>query len=135
MNEKIVLIGDSITEAFKAAELLPEFNIINKGQFGDNTAGVLARLEKDVIEENPDRVFLLIGTNDFALERTDDELIENINKIIDELIENLKDTKIYLTPILPTKDIENRPNDRIREVNLILFILTQKYEIEYFDFQ
>ncbi len=133
MDKKIVLIGDSITEAFKTAELLPEHNIINKGIYGDNTTGVLKRIEKDVIEENPDMVFILIGTNDFACEKTDDELTSNISEIIETLTENLEGTKIYLTPILPTKDIENRPNERIRGVNQILKMLTEKYGIEYFD--
>jgi len=133
MNRKILLIGDSITEAFKTDKLLPELNIINKGVYGDNTTGVLARLEKDVIDQNPDVVFVLIGTNDFALERTDDELTGNIDKIINILTEKLENAAIYLTPILPTRNIENRPNERIREVNNTLKMLTQKYGIRYFD--
>lgn len=133
MDKKILLIGDSITEAFKTSELLPEYNIINKGIYGDNTTGVLKRIERDVIEENPDQVFILIGTNDFALERSDDELTSNICEIIELITENLDDVIVYLTPILPTKNIENRPNDRIRGVNEILKMLTEKYGIEYFD--
>ena len=133
MNKKIILIGDSITNAFKTSELLPEFNIINKGVYGDNTTGVLARLQKDVIDENPDAVFILIGTNDFACEKTDEELISNINEIVESVIEDCGKAEIFLTPILPTKNIENRPNDRIRGVNLILYTLTQKYGIGYFD--
>jgi lysophospholipase L1-like esterase len=133
MNEKIVLIGDSITFGFETKELLPEFNIVNKGIYGDNTTGVLVRLENDVIKENPDKVFVLIGTNDFALERSDEELINNISEILDELSERLKDAKIYLTPLLPTLNIDNRPNDRIRGVNLKLRLLTEKYKINYFD--
>jgi lysophospholipase L1-like esterase len=133
MQKKIILIGDSITEAFKTNDLLPNFNIINKGIYGDNTTGVLNRLKKDVIDEKPDSVFLLIGTNDFALERTDEELTGNIKKIINELLTGLPGSKIYLTPILPTNAIENRPNDRIREVNKTLLEFTKEKGIVYFD--
>ena len=81
----------------------------------------------------PDLLFILIGTNDFACEKTDEELTGNIENIIETLTESLDKTKIYLTPILPTKDIENRPNERIRKVNDVLKMITQKYGVEYFD--
>lgn len=133
MKQKIILIGDSITYSFDVNKLLPEYYIINKGIYGDNSLGVLKRIEQDVIQNNPDFVFLLIGTNDFALERTDEELLSTINEIIISMISSLPRTKIFLTSILPTNKIENRPNDRILKVNVHIHNIAIKRNVNYFD--
>lgn len=129
----VVLIGDSITEAFKTNELLPHFNIINKGVYGDYTEGVYTRLQNDVIAENPAAVFVLIGTNDMARERSDDEIIASVTRIALTLKKQLPLSIIVLTSILPTRDIENRPNSRINRLNMRIKLLTEEIRIKYFD--
>ena len=133
MSEKIIFIGDSITEAFDVKKHLSEFNIINKGIYGDNTMGVLKRVDSDIINLNPDKVFILIGTNDFALNRTPEELIETYEQIIKKIIAHINSTDIYITSILPTRNIENRPIEIIKKANSCLFNLAQKYNLNYFD--
>lgn len=131
--KKVLLIGDSITQAFSMNENLNDFNIINKGIYGDNTQGVLSRLQKDVINEYPDYVFILIGTNDLALERSDEQILETIHNIIDTLTSSLVLAEIYLTSILPTSNIENRPNDRINSINKNLMKMVNNFGVHYFD--
>lgn len=128
---RILLIGDSITEGFKTSILLPEFEIINKGVYGDNTEGVLKRLEEHVLNETPDIVSVLIGTNDFALEKTNDQILENIEKII-VLLKNL-DAEIVICSILPVSNIINRSNHRINDVNCGVEELTMKHGINYWN--
>jgi len=128
---RILLIGDSITEGFNTSLLLPEYDIINKGVYGDNTDGVLKRLGKDVMDEMPDIVSVLIGTNDFALEKTDDQIIENIEKIIVSLKETV--TGIIICSILPVSNIINRPNERINSVNSRIEKLALKHNIKYWN--
>jgi lysophospholipase L1-like esterase len=132
-EKKIILIGDSITEAFPVNELLSDFNIFNKGIYGDNTNGVYNRLTIDVINEYPEYVFILIGTNDFALEKTDAQIVDTIHLILDKLCTTLVISEIYLTSILPTRNISNRPNDRINSINKSLNIMSQNFGIHYFD--
>lgn len=82
---KIVFFGDSITDAdrdrddpddlgkgfvlFAANKLRllypdKEIKILNRGVGGDRTADLLARIDKDVVNEKPDAVVMLIGIND-----------------------------------------------------------------------
>lgn len=76
----IVCLGDSITGGSNLAnylkwshilELMCEarcgpglVRVVNRGIGGDTTAGMRARLEKDVLSERPDVVVLLAGGND-----------------------------------------------------------------------
>jgi len=129
----LILLGDSITEAFPTEKLSDEYNIINKGVYGDNTSGVLSRLNKDVISHYPDVIYILIGTNDLARERTDEEIIKTLHLIIDKLTSSLILAEIYLTSILPTLDIANRPNARIDELNQKIKLLSDRFGIQYFN--
>lgn len=93
---KIVFFGDSITEAGrnlqdkhdlgngyvkiaagKLRPLYPEmsFEILNCGVGGDQTAELLARVQKDVVEEHPDVVVLEVGINDVWRRFTSEEFI------------------------------------------------------------
>lgn len=130
---KIILIGDSITSQFDTSKHLPEFNIINAGIYGDNTTGVLARLWQDVITEHPDKVFLLIGTNDMALDKTNEEIFETIKAITNKINKELKLTKLYLTSILPTRNLSNRPTERIIKLNINIKKLAEETENYYYD--
>ncbi|MDB5207650.1 MAG: family lipase, partial [Flavisolibacter sp.] len=58
-EKAIVFLGNSITERGVWSELLPGETIMNRGIGGDNTFGVLARLN-DVIRYKPKKIFLLI---------------------------------------------------------------------------
>lgn len=133
MKPTIVFLGDSITEAFDVKTLLSEFNIINKGIYGDNSMGVLDRIEKDAINLNPDYVFILIGTNDFALNRTPEQLADTYEKIIKRLAESMPSKNIYVTSILPTRNIENRPKEIITKANELLKKIASSYDANYFD--
>lgn len=77
---KVVFIGNSIVNGFphKRSQCFVSlyreatgFEVINKGQNGETTAAVLARLQKDALAHRPDLVYLLSGTNDFIYKETD----------------------------------------------------------------
>jgi len=68
---KIVLFGDSLTwggyggsyvDALR--RLLPEHQFVNAGVGGNTVINLLRRLERDVLEVQPDAVFVLVGGND-----------------------------------------------------------------------
>ena len=70
---KVICIGDSITQGYGVlphetwVELLNRQNeivFINKGINGDTSGGMLARFQKDVIEEKPRYVLIMGGAND-----------------------------------------------------------------------
>ena len=131
--KKIIFLGDSITEGFDLKHYFPDLNIVNKGIYGDNTDGVLARLHKDVIELNPDVIFLLIGTNDFACGKSNNMLIENLKKILTIIKSNLPAAAVYHSSILPVRGLDNRNNKDIKEVNNEMRTFCDATGITYFD--
>lgn len=78
---KIVCFGDSVTfgwnipypESYpmllqkKLKESYPEAIVINSGIGGDTTIGGLVRLQKDVLDYNPDIIIINLGLNDGIL--------------------------------------------------------------------
>ena len=134
MKNKIILLGDSITEVFPPDLIVfNDFIIINRGISGDNTEGVYKRLEKDVILESPLMVFVLIGTNDFAQGKKNSEIEENISKILTKLKISLNNAEIFAVSILPVRNIENRSNMRIIEVNNNIKRIAEETGVNYFN--
>lgn len=123
MKKKIVFIGNSIVagypwsrgksfvsrvrDALKGTEEnLPRpgfakdtgFIILNKGVNGDTTAGLLSRFNQDVLDQAPDMVFILSGTNDFIYrDASPEEAFANM-----ELMANLCDGLNTSLPSTPT---------------------------------
>ncbi len=64
---RVVFIGDSITEGWKALD--PAFfndTVIDRGISGQTTAQMLLRFRSDVLELHPALVHIMAGTNDIA---------------------------------------------------------------------
>lgn len=133
MMKKIILLGDSITEAFPADFFINEFEIVNKGISGDSTEGVYKRLPGDVISLKPDMVFLLIGTNDFAQGLSNGDITAGVFRILLSLKNALDTTIIVSVSILPVRDLENRSNARIIQVNNEIRNITEELNLKYFD--
>lgn len=73
---KIICIGDSLTYGLGVpvenswVEILnreTEYIVKNKGINGDTSGGMLARLERDVLSQDADIVFIMGGANDFIM--------------------------------------------------------------------
>tara|TARA_A100001388_G_scaffold271076_1_gene249369 strand:- start:390 stop:1076 length:687 start_codon:yes stop_codon:yes gene_type:complete len=95
-----VFIGDSITEQCIWNELFGDNRLINRGIGGDITEKVLNRL--DFLDgTKPSTVFLMIGTNDLGQNKSLEEIINNYQKIIQELSKKLPDAVIYMQSVLP----------------------------------
>lgn len=142
---QIVFLGDSITEFYRTAEFFHDYSTYNRGIAGDTTDGVLKRLEDNVIVLQPQKVFLLIGTNDLAKVKTDDKInyiTNNIIKIITILQTRLPKVKVYLISILPVNRIlslysrsvlKNRNNEDIDQINARLKQYCEENDITFID--
>lgn len=121
-NEVVLFLGDSITERFKLDIYMPSIYSINSGIGGNNTEDILNDIDNRVYKYKPKKVFLLIGINDILFtNKTDDEIINNINKIINN-INDKTNSKIYLESIYPVntnvkKDIPKDSNKKINNFN------------------
>lgn len=90
---KIACLGDSITfgygvprskswAALSSAE--SGFTLVNAGINGDTTGGMLARLDRDVLQAEPDIVMLLGGTNDLLANAPVGAIQANVMAIIQQ---------------------------------------------------
>jgi lysophospholipase L1-like esterase len=131
--KKILLTGDSITASFNTRKLLPEFKIINKGISGNKSAHLLKRLKRDLRATKPDIIFILIGTNDIAQGFTDKEILSNISSILRTPSQYAEDKNIFITSILPTRNNEPRPNERIRGLNKKIQTIVSELKVNYLD--
>ncbi|MFT3824348.1 MAG: GDSL-type esterase/lipase family protein [Chitinophagaceae bacterium] len=100
---EIIFLGDSITDIAEWADLLKNSKVKNRGISGDNTFGVLARLD-EVTGRKPAKVFIMIGINDIADNTADSIIVANYRNIIQRLRKESPATKIYIQSILPTND-------------------------------
>jgi len=65
-EERVVFLGDSITDLWNLAGYFPGRPYINRGIDGQTTPQMLLRFRQDVIALHPKAVIILAGTNDIA---------------------------------------------------------------------
>jgi lysophospholipase L1-like esterase len=65
-DNRVVFMGDSITDGWHLAEYFPGKPYINRGVAGQTTPQMLIRFRPDVIDLRPKAVVILAGTNDIA---------------------------------------------------------------------
>ena len=99
----VVFLGNSLTEYANWKELLGDSTVVNRGIAGDNTYGVLDRLE-EVISRRPDRLFLEIGVNDIAQDIPVAVIAANIATIVVRVKEGSPGTRVFVNSALPATD-------------------------------
>ena len=65
-ENRVVFLGDSITDYWKLADYFPGKPYINRGVDGQTTPQMLVRFRQDVIDLHPRVLVVLAGTNDIA---------------------------------------------------------------------
>ncbi|MCL1813382.1 MAG: GDSL-type esterase/lipase family protein [Treponema sp.] len=129
-NQKIVLIGDSITEGFEFTKSWEDLNnkyknkITNLGFSGDSTEHVIWRLENGEFPAgiDPEYVTLMIGVNN---KNSPESIAAGIGKILKIISTNAPRSKILLFSILPCgKGTDDPETKRMNAVNKII----QKYD-------
>ena len=96
-------------------------------------------MKKRAYQYNPSKVFLLIGTNDLIHNKSNEEIVEKVEKIIEEIKENRSKAEIYLQSIYPVNYklspymVKSRKNDDIKEINEKLEDYCEDNDITYID--
>ena len=120
-NVTIVALGDSLTYGWMVGkgyldfldEMLqskfPEsrFKLINKGIPGDTADGGLYRLREDVIDYNPDCVLIQFALNDSAVGISPDDYGSNVQKIIEQIMNDTQAEIVLVTSICLGNTSEN----------------------------
>lgn len=94
-----IFMGNSITEGGPWQELIGN-HAINRGIGGDISYGILKRLG-EIIEREPEKLFLMIGTNDMSKDIPERLVAANVKKAIIRVQKESPNTEIYLQSILP----------------------------------
>jgi len=120
-EERVVFLGDSITDSWKLDEYFPGKPYINRGISGQTTPQMLLRLRPDVIAHSPKAMVILAGTNDIA-GNTGPMSLEMIQQNYTSLAELAKANGITVifASVLPVHDYGLRPASTRRSPDLIL---------------
>jgi lysophospholipase L1-like esterase len=137
---RVVMLGDSITEGWAAADPgLFSNGVVNRGVSGQTSSQVLVRFRQDVIDLHPAAVHILIGTNDVAGNTgptTLDDIVGNIRSMIE--LARANHIRVILGAVLPTDHYfwapERRPARQIAEMNRRLAALAQAEGIVFVDY-
>ncbi|AFV10615.1 lipase/acylhydrolase, GDSL family [Thermacetogenium phaeum DSM 12270] len=133
--ERDLFMGDSITEGLSFYEYLDEANVI--AELGLTLAKAGKQLDR-VAGANPERVFLLFGTNDISPTVTDEEFLEDYEELLRALQTRVPQARIYvqsLLPVSPQAQVE-RPylnGSRIERLNASLKKLAASRGVGYLD--
>src|SRR3954471_3896324 len=108
-EDRVVFMGDSITDGWKLADYFPGRPFINRGISGQTTPQMLIRFRPDVIALQPKVVVILAGTNDLA-GNTGSMTLESIEDNLVTMAELAKanSIKVVFASILPISDYNQR---------------------------
>jgi lysophospholipase L1-like esterase len=125
----VVFLGDSLTEAGRWDEYFPELRTVNAGRSGDTTADVQDRLG-EVVAEGPSVVAVMVGTNDFGLRATVEQVVRGTENILWTLHHELPDARIIVVSVLPR---ERERAEWIRQVNIHVRQFSPSVKAEFVD--
>lgn len=142
-EQRVVFLGDSITDYWKLPDYFSGKPYINRGIDGQTTPEMLVRFRQDVIDLHPKVVVMLAGTNDIAgvTGPTSNEDIEANYASMAELARAHRIRMVFAS-VLPvhnyTHDAEEsfalRPRDRILALNKWLKDYCAKNRLVYLDY-
>ncbi len=101
----IIFLGNSITERAEWQELLADskYPVINRGIGGDNSFGILARMD-EIVNAKPKAIYLMDGINDQFRKLPHEVSVNNYRRIIRKIKQQSPKTKIYIESALPINE-------------------------------
>jgi lysophospholipase L1-like esterase len=125
-EDRVVFLGDSITDMWRLERSFPGKPYINRGIGGQTTAQMLVRFRADVIDLHPKVVVILAGTNDIA-GNTGPVSLEEIEASLQSMAELARahGIRVVLASVLPVHNYTPaselsfplRPPETIRQLN------------------
>jgi acyl-CoA thioesterase I len=138
-ENRVVFMGDSITQAWKLDQSFPGKPYVNRGISGQTTTQMLVRFRQDVIDLKPRVVVILAGTNDVAgntgpmtIEQTENNLASMAD------LARANGIRVVLCSILPAFDYwwapGHEPAPKIAAINTWLKAWAAQKGVVYVDF-
>ncbi len=133
-EQRVLFMGDSITDGWKLAEYFPGKPYVNRGISGQITGEMLGRMKADALDLKPLAMVVLAGTNDLARGVTVPAIENNLYMI--GSLAKAQGIKVILASITPVNfnNIALRPPEKILELNKYLQELCVKEGYLYLDY-
>lgn len=146
-ENRVVFMGDSITDGWKLNEYFPGQPFVNRGISGQTTPQMLLRFRSDVIDLKPKVVVILAGTNDISSYPgpTNIATIErNLTSMVD--LAHANGVNVVLATVMPVSDYNKnaagaqtirtvqRPPAQIAELNTWIKKLCAERNLVYLDY-
>ncbi len=110
IDDNYLFVGDFYTEKFSFDDV--DYHYVKEADDHYTTDDILDDMKNKIYLYNPSIVFLQLGINDLNDGKSEDELIENLGKIIDGIKENRPYAKIYVESIYPiNKNVDDFDDD------------------------
>lgn len=146
-EDRVVFMGDSITDSWKLNEYFPGKPYVNRGISGQTTPQMLVRFRPDVIALKPRVVVILAGTNDLA-GNTGPMSLEDIQGNIASMAElaRANGIRVVIASVLPINDYAKnregvpvirstaRPPEKILALNKWIMDYTAANKLTYLDY-
>lgn len=143
IDDNYLFIGDNNLVRFNFEEFGLDYHYVKVADDNMTTVDILSALKKNIYDYNPSKVFISIGLSDLNDNKSIEEIVTNISKIIREINNNRPYAEIYIQSIYPiNKDIDdyddeilnkNLDNDDITKLNNALKNYCQESNITYVD--
>lgn len=133
----VVFYGDSITKGFPLNKHFLGVNLLNKGVSANKVSNALDRIG-EVTGSKPDKVFIMLGTNDLWTNTDTKTTIGNYKKIITTIKSECPYADIVVQSVLPfgRKATDRNPyvkNDAVDKLNAELQNLAKRHGVSYID--
>lgn len=128
----VVFLGNSITNGSDFQSYFHDVKIVNLGYSGDIIPSMIDRVEM-VKAVNPEKIFIMAGTNDLA-HVSIEKYVERYTALIIKLKKELPDARLYLQSVLPVNHSMRRDyasNNKIEEANVEVAKLAHQYGCAY----
>jgi lysophospholipase L1-like esterase len=146
-ENRVVFMGDSITDGWKLNEYFPGQPYVNRGISGQTTPQMLLRFRPDVIDLKPKVVVILAGTNDIS-GNTGPTTLDTIKGNLTSMVElaHANGIKVILASVMPVSDYNKnasgapivrtvqRPPAKIAELNAWIKQFSAERKLVYLDY-
>ena len=125
----VLLAGDSITEGWIGVEHDFGVAVSNHGIGWDTVTGLRNRLP-EMLRHNPDKVFILIGTNDIGYRRDVKIMASELKDIISAFQEDKPRAEIYIQSVMPR---EKESRSYVDEINKAYSLVSREQRATFID--
>ena len=125
----VLFLGDSITILGRWELLFPGVRVLNYGIPGERSEHLLGRLEP-VIRVRPQKLFLMIGTNDLSRGIAVPQIADNVEQILVRLRKELPDCRLFLQAALPCK---RKLAPQLKDLNARYAAIAQRQSVNLID--